>query len=219
MPERSIKRVLDVLLAGCALIAFSPLLLAIAVAIRVTMGSPVFFLQERPGYRACAFTLIKFRTMRSAVGRDGRPVPEHLRITRMGSFLRRTSLDELPECWNILKGEMSLVGPRPLLTEYLPLYSSEQARRHDVKPGLTGWSQVHGRRDVPFMERLTQDVWYVDHRSLRLDAKIILMTIGQVLRGSGSEPSRFLDVSELGFETREPAPELRPATVETEDAW
>ena len=183
------------------LIVLAPIMTLIAVAIRVRMGSPVLFRQVRPGYKGRPFTMLKFRTM---VGHDTDEATDTAeRVTRLGAFLRRTSLDELPEAWNILVGDMSIVGPRPLLTTYLPYYSDEQARRHDVRPGLTGWSQVQGRRQVPFQARLAQDVWYVDHWSLRLDAKIMLMTIGQVLRGEGAVPDRYLSLAELGFEKYE----------------
>lgn len=194
------KRAIDLILSASALLLLSPLMAVIALAIRIELGPPVLFRQERPGYKGRPFMMLKFRTMRAPVTGDGQSVPDEERISRLGSLLRRTSLDELPEAWNILMGEMSIVGPRPLLSSYLPYYSDEQMRRHDAKPGLTGWSQVHGRRRVPFQQRLAQDVWYVDHRSLRLDARIIFMTIGQVLRGSGAEPERFLSLSELGFE-------------------
>ena len=195
------KRLIDVSMAASMLIVLAPLMALIAVAIRLRMGSPVLFRQVRPGYKGRPFTMLKFRTM---VGHDtDQTTPTAERVTRLGAFLRRTSLDELPEAWNILVGDMSIVGPRPLLTTYLPYYSDEQARRHDVRPGLTGWSQVQGRRQVPFQARLAQDVWYVDHWSLRLDAKIMLMTIGQVLRGEGAVPDRYLGLDELGFEKYE----------------
>lgn len=199
----AVKRAIDIALSASGLVLLSPLLAAIAVAIRIELGSPILFRQERPGYKGEIFTILKFRTMRDRYARDGRRLSDAERISSLGSRLRRLSLDELPELWNILKGDMSLVGPRPLLVSYLPYYSDEQMRRHDVRPGLTGWSQVRGRRNVAFQERLAQDVWYVDHRSLRLDARIIFMTISQVLRGQGAEPQRFLPLSELGFEKYE----------------
>lgn len=182
------------------LILLAPLMAGIALTIRLRMGSPVLFRQVRPGFLGQPFAMLKFRTM---VGDDRKNVATADRVTKLGAFLRRTSLDELPEAWNILLGDMSVVGPRPLLTEYLPYYSEEQTRRHHVQPGLTGWSQVRGRRHVLFQERLAQDVWYVDHQSLRLDARIIFITIGQVLRGEGAVPDRYLSLSELGFEKYE----------------
>lgn len=182
------------------LILLAPLMAGIALSIHLRMGSPVLFRQVRPGYLGQPFTMLKFRTM---VDDDRSDVAPAERVTRLGAFLRRTSLDELPEAWHILLGDMSVVGPRPLLMEYLPYYSDEQLRRHDVRPGLTGWSQVQGRRQVPFQERLAQDVWYVDHQSLRLDARIIFMTIGQVLRGEGAVPDRYLSLDQLGFEKYE----------------
>src|SRR5688572_913406 len=136
------------------------------------MGSPVLFRQQRPGHRGAPFTIYKFRTMRDAVGLDGRPRPDAERLTAVGRFLRATSLDELPELWNVLRGDMSLVGPRPLMMQYLARYSAEQARRHDVKPGITGWAQVNGRNALDWDDKLALDVWYVDHRSLALDLQI-----------------------------------------------
>ena len=146
------------------------------------MGRPVLFRQVRPGYRARPFTLMKFRTMREARDSLGRPLPDSDRLMKFGRFLRRTSLDELPQLWNVLRGEMSLVGPRPLLMEYLPLYSPEQARRHLVRPGITGWAQVNGRNVIGWDEKFRYDVWYVDHWSLWLDLKVLLRTVRHVLR-------------------------------------
>jgi lipopolysaccharide/colanic/teichoic acid biosynthesis glycosyltransferase len=165
------------------------------------MGSPVFYRQVRPGFRGELFTLVKFRTMRHAAPGASDLENSRARVTRLGSFLRRASLDELPELWNVLRGEMSIVGPRPLLTEFLQYYTPEQARRHDVLPGITGWAQVHGRRNVPMQERIAMDVWYVDHWSLRLDAQIMLATISQLARGSEAEPVRAIPIEELGWET------------------
>jgi lipopolysaccharide/colanic/teichoic acid biosynthesis glycosyltransferase len=201
MAERHLKRALDVVLSGSALVAFSPVLLVIALAIRVTMGSPVFFRQQRPGLRGQPFTLLKFRSMREASHADGRVLSDRERVTRVGRAIRRTSLDELPELWNVLRGEMSLVGPRPLLMEYLAYYTAEQHRRHAVPPGITGWAQIHGRRQVQMQERIALDVWYVDHWSLRLDARIIVATIGQVVRGQGAEPTVAVPIAELGWTT------------------
>jgi sugar transferase EpsL len=179
-----LKRLFDLLVAALAILLFSPLFVVIGLAVRVTMGSPVFFRQIRPGLNGNAFTLLKFRTMRNdpegvAARTDGE------RLTPLGNFLRRASLDELPELINVLKGEMSLVGPRPLLMEYLPLYNPGQARRHDVRPGITGWAQVNGRNDISWEEKFDLDVWYVDHRSFMLDLHILWMTIAGVISARG----------------------------------
>ena len=179
------KRALDVAVTAAALLACAPLILAIALAVRLTLGRPVLFVQERPGRHGVPFRLIKFRTMRHAVDADGRPLPDGERLTRLGRLLRATSLDELPELWNVLRGEMSLVGPRPLLVDYLPLYTPEQARRHEVKPGITGWAQVNGRNALSWEDKFRLDVWYVDNRSLRLDLKILWLTAVKVLRREG----------------------------------
>jgi lipopolysaccharide/colanic/teichoic acid biosynthesis glycosyltransferase len=160
-------------------------ILITAGLVRVSMGSPVLFCQQRPGLGGRPFTLVKFRTMRDATDPAGRPLPDAQRLTRVGRLLRRTSLDELPQLWNVLKGDMSLVGPRPLLMEYLPRYNDRQRRRHDVRPGITGWAQVNGRNALSWEEKFEHDVWYVEHRSLGLDVKIVLMTLGQVFAGRG----------------------------------
>ena len=160
-------------------------MLAVALGVRWRLGRPVLFGQWRPGLRGEPFRMIKFRTMREAYDDQGRPLPDEQRMTRFGNFLRATSLDELPELWNVLKGEMSLVGPRPLLTEYLPLYSAEQARRHEVKPGITGLAQISGRNNLSWEERFRLDVWYVDHRSVRLDLVILARTVLKVFRREG----------------------------------
>ncbi len=179
------KRVFDILGAGIGLLALSPVLLAVALMIRRRMGRPVFFRQVRPGLHGRPFEMIKFRTMRDAADAEGNPLSDSERLTRLGRFLRSSSLDELPELWNVLRGEMSLVGPRPLLMEYLPLYSPEQARRHEVRPGITGWAQVNGRNAISWDERFALDVWYVDNRSLRLDLRIIWLTVRKVLKREG----------------------------------
>lgn len=179
------KRLLDIVVAGIALLLLSPLMLLVAIAIRVTMGSPVLFRQLRPGLRGEAFELVKFRTMRRLATDDVVPAEDVQRLTRLGRFLRASSLDELPELWNVLRGEMSLVGPRPLLMRYLPLYTPEQARRHDVRPGLTGWAQVNGRNALSWEEKFALDLWYVDNCSLLLDFRILLLTVWRVLRPSG----------------------------------
>ncbi|HZT62740.1 MAG TPA: sugar transferase [Burkholderiales bacterium] len=180
-----IKRFLDITLAGTGLLVLSPLILAVAALVPSLMGRPILFAQTRPGRGARPFVLYKFRTMSDASDAQGKPLPDAERLTGLGRFLRATSLDELPQLWNVLRGEMSLVGPRPLLMEYLPLYSPEQARRHEVRPGITGWAQVNGRNAQSWDERLSLDVWYVDHRSLWLDAKILWRTLLKVLRSEG----------------------------------
>jgi lipopolysaccharide/colanic/teichoic acid biosynthesis glycosyltransferase len=182
---RFAKTTLDRAAAAVGLVVISPLLVTVAAVIRMRLGSPVFFRQQRPGLHGRPFELVKFRTMRDGDGPDGRPLPDAERLTSLGRFLRATSLDELPQLWNVLNGDMSLVGPRPLLMQYLPRYSSDQARRHDVLPGITGWAQVNGRNAISWEQKFALDVWYVDHWSLALDAKILLMTIARVLARSG----------------------------------
>ena len=186
--RRGAKRAMDILLASIGLVLLGPLMAVLAVLIRLNMGSPVLFRQVRPGYRGVPFEIVKFRTMIDPPS-DGRPGLERDRTTALGALLRRVSLDELPELWNILKGDMSVVGPRPLLMEFLPLYTAEESRRHDVPPGLTGWAQVNGRRLVGMPDRFVLDVWYVDHWSLALDLRIIAMTFAMVVRGEGVEPA------------------------------
>ncbi len=180
-----VKRLLDVVIALPALVILSPVMAVIAALIWITDGWPVVFRQERPGLKGKIFRIIKFRTMRQCCDPDGRPLPDGQRLLPLGKFLRSFSLDELPELINILKGEMSLVGPRPLLTAYLPRYSPEQARRHDVLPGLTGWAQINGRNILSWEERFDYDLWYVDHWSLWLDIKIIFLTVWKTLRREG----------------------------------
>ena len=181
----TVKRALDVFLAGVLLLLTVPFMLAIALAVRWRLGMPVIFRQQRPGLHGRPFTLYKFRTMTDAHDEHGNLLPDEQRLTRLGRFLRSTSLDELPELWNVLKGDMSLVGPRPLLMEYLPLYTPEQMRRHEVKPGITGWAQVNGRNALTWEERFALDVWYVDHVSFWLDVKILARTVWQVVRREG----------------------------------
>lgn len=179
------KRLFDIVGAFAGLILFSPLLLIVGGIIRYKMGSPVLFYQVRPGKNGRPFRMIKFRTMRDAVDSDGRPLRDAERLTRLGRLLRSSSIDELPELWNVLVGDMSLVGPRPLLMEYLPLYSPYQLRRHDVRPGITGWAQVNGRNAISWNEKFSLDVWYVDNRSFSLDLKIIWLTIQKVIKREG----------------------------------
>ena len=185
MRSQAIKRVVDITGASVGIILLAPVMLAVALLVLLTMGRPVLFRQQRPGLRGKPFTLYKFRTMRDARSASGELLPDELRLTTFGKWLRSTSLDELPELFNVLKGEMSLVGPRPLLMEYLPRYSPEQARRHEVKPGITGWAQVNGRNALSWEEKFRLDVWYVDHWNLWLDVKILLLTIWKVLKREG----------------------------------
>lgn len=179
------KRSLDIFGASAGLLLLSPVLVIVSVLIWRQMGAPVFFRQTRPGLNGQPFQMIKFRSMRDAAGPDGAPLPDAERLTRLGRFLRATSLDELPELWNVVKGEMSLVGPRPLLMEYLPLYTPEQARRHEVRPGVSGWAQVNGRNVISWDEKFALDVWYVDNRTIGLDLRIIWLTILKVLKREG----------------------------------
>jgi lipopolysaccharide/colanic/teichoic acid biosynthesis glycosyltransferase len=179
------KRIMDLALAGLGCIVSSPLLLALVLVVRSKLGSPVLFRQKRPGLHGKPFELLKFRTMTDARDAADNLLPDGDRLTRVGRWLRATSLDELPELWNVLKGEMSLVGPRPLLVEYLDRYTPEQARRHEVKPGITGWAQINGRNAITWEAKFKLDVWYVDHHTLWLDIRILLITIGQVLRRFG----------------------------------
>ena len=183
--EKYIKRLLDIVLSGCALIVLSPLLLVTAILVRVKLGSPVIFCQERPGKDEKIFKLHKFRSMSDARDETGALLPDKERLTGFGKKLRSLSIDELPELWDIFRGKMSIVGPRPLLVKYLPLYSEDQHHRHDVRPGLTGWAQVHGRNLASWEERFAYDVDYVDNISLALDVKIIFMTIRCVFAREG----------------------------------
>jgi lipopolysaccharide/colanic/teichoic acid biosynthesis glycosyltransferase len=191
-----IKRAFDVSFAAAALLVLSPVLALIAVAVRIALGRPVLFRQQRPGRGGQPFTIVKFRTMKEPAICDGNPRPDAERLTRLGRFLRRTSLDEIPELYNVLRGEMSLVGPRPLLLDYVPLYSADQRRRHNVRPGITGWAQVNGRNAVSWDDKFAFDVWYVQHRSLWLDLKILGMTLVKVLKREG--------ITGAGSETMEP---------------
>ncbi len=210
------KRAIDILVSGLALLLLWPVILIVAVLVRVSMGSPVLFRQRRPGLGERPFMLVKFRTMRDATDPAGRPLPDAQRLTRVGRLLRRTSLDELPQLWNVLKGDMSLVGPRPLLMEYLPRYTARQRRRHDVRPGITGWAQVNGRNALSWPEKFEHDVWYVEHRSLGLDVKIVLMTIGQVFVGRGVSAGGHATMPEfMGSEPQATPPEAQPPDADT----
>lgn len=180
-----VKRCIDIVVAGLGLIVLSPVLAVIAVAIWTQMGRPIFFRQIRPGYKGKPFEMVKFRTMSNKQDDQGNLLPDEQRLTSLGKFLRKTSLDEFPELFNVLKGDMSLVGPRPLLLHYLERYTPEQARRHEVKPGITGWAQVNGRNAISWEEKFTLDVWYVDNQSLWLDIKILAITIWKVFRREG----------------------------------
>lgn len=180
-----LKRLFDILISATALVALAPVLVVLAILIRVRLGSPVLFAQLRPGLGGRPFRMIKFRSMTSERGPDGQLRPDDERLTQLGRWLRRTSLDELPELWNVLLGHMSLVGPRPLLMQYLERYDSRQARRHEVRPGITGWAQINGRNAISWNEKFELDVWYVEHRSLALDARILWRTVIGVIRGSG----------------------------------
>ena len=179
------KRLFDIAVSTVALVLLSPVMLLVALMVRSKLGSPVLFRQVRPGLHGKPFTLVKFRTMRDAHDRRGRPLPDEERLTSFGRTLRSTSLDELPELWNVLTGDMSLVGPRPLLMQYLERYSPEQSRRHDVRPGLTGWTQVKGRNALNWPEKLMLDIWYVDNRSFLLDLRIMAMTVRQLFARQG----------------------------------
>jgi sugar transferase EpsL len=180
-----LKRLLDILFSGILILPLLPIGIVLALLVRWKIGAPGLFFQDRPGLNGRLFRLYKFRTMRDATGRDGKPLPDAERMTPLGGWLRKWSLDELPELFDVLKGDMSLVGPRPLLPQYLGRYTPEQARRHEVQPGLSGWAQVNGRNAITWEERFSLDVWYVDNRSFALDLKILAMTAWKVLRREG----------------------------------
>ncbi|NEX64030.1 sugar transferase [Noviherbaspirillum galbum] len=203
------KRAFDVCASAAGLLVLGPLLLLIALMVRLLLGSPVLFRQQRPGWHGVPFSICKFRTMNDRRDASGELLPDSERLTRFGRFLRKTSLDELPELFDVLRGKMSLVGPRPLLMAYLPRYTPEQFRRHDMRPGITGWAQVNGRQTLKFSKRLEHDVWYVDHWSFLLDLKILLMTFSRVSSGSGVISGQDVeDVDDLGLS----APRAKPAT-------
>ena len=199
------KRLFDLLLASFALLLLGLPILFLTWQVRRKLGSPVFFRQIRPGLHGKQFEMVKFRTMTDERGPDGALLPDAQRLTPFGRFLRASSLDELPELWNVLRGDMSLVGPRPLLMEYLPLYTAQQMRRHEVKPGITGWAQVNGRNAITWEEKFRLDVWYVDNRSFILDMKILWMTVWQVLVGSGVSADQHATMPPFTGSPQEPA--------------
>ena len=180
-----VKRFIDLFLSLTGLLLLSPIMFTIAVLVRINLGKPIIFSQTRPGYLGKPFDIYKFRTMSNALSDNGELLPDQFRLTRFGRFLRSTSLDELPNLWTIIKGDMSIVGPRPLLMEYLPLYNSDQAKRHLVKPGLTGWAQINGRNAISWKEKLALDTWYVENLSVCLDLKIIFITIKKTIMREG----------------------------------
>ena len=180
-----LKRAFDIVFSACWLIGFAPLLIVVAILVRLKLGSPVLFIQERPGYLGRPFRMVKFRTMTDERGPDGELLPDSVRLTSFGKLLRSTTLVEFPEMWNVLIGEMSVIGPRPLLMRYLSRYSPFQARRMEVKPGVTGWAQVNGRNSLSWEEKFALDVWYVDHRTFWLDVKIVVMTFFKVFARTG----------------------------------
>jgi sugar transferase EpsL len=188
-----VKRAFDFFLSITLIIFLSPVVFLTGITVFATMGSPVLFAQIRPGYKGKPFRIYKFRTMNNLADESGNMLPDAMRLTRIGRFMRRLSLDELPQLFNVIKGDLSFVGPRPLLMEYLPLYTPEQARRHDVRPGITGWAQINGRNVITWEERFELDIWYVDHRSLWLDMEILLHTVLKVIKGK--------DVSAEGYVT------------------
>jgi len=207
-----VKRAADVALSAALLLVFAVPMAVVAVLVKRFMGAPVIFRQERAGQDGVPFVMYKFRTMTSATGPDGRPLPDDQRLTKLGRFLRKTSLDELPELWNVLIGDMSLVGPRPLYVHYVPLYSPEQRRRLEAKPGITGWAQVNGRNALDWQRRFELDVWYVDHWSPWLDAVILLRTVSTVFgrRGISAEGHATMPEfrgSSSGRVTAQPPPE------------
>jgi len=182
---KTMKRLFDLILSFIGLLFLLPVIVLIALLVRLRIGSPIFFKQARPGLNGKIFNMYKFRTMTNECDKDGNLLSDKVRLTKFGKFLRSTSLDELPGLWNVLKGDMSLVGPRPLLVEYLPLYSEKQSRRHEVRPGITGWAQVNGRNAISWDEKFDLDIWYVDNQSIWLDIKILWMTIGKVIFRTG----------------------------------
>lgn len=193
----TVKKIVDTLVAGSGLIILSPLLAAIALAIRMRMGRPIFFRQRRPGLCGRPFRLLKFRTMRDEQDHSGSPLPDVQRLTSFGRFLRSTSLDELPQLWNVLRGQLSLVGPRPLLMQYLERYTPAQARRHEVLPGITGWAQINGRNAISWKQKFACDVWYVDNWSLSLDALILFHTLLRAVKREGISSADYATMREF----------------------
>lgn len=210
------KRAIDLLLTSLALTLTAPILAGIALLVKLKLGSPVFFKQQRPGYRGKPFWIYKFRTMADQMDSQGRLLPDEERLTPFGRFLRSSSLDELPELFNVLRGEMSLVGPRPLLMQYMERYSPEQARRHNVLPGITGWAQVNGRNALSWEDKFNLDIWYVDHWSVWLDLKILWITLGKVIRREGiSQPGHATAEEFMGTS---PQPDTKPHNPTSEHA-
>ena len=206
---RAIKRLLDILLSAGALIVLAPVMIVVAILVRWKLGSPVLFRHPRPGFKGVTFACLKFRTMTNERDANGTLLSEMERLTAFGKVLRRFSLDELPQLWTVLTGDMSLVGPRPLEVRYLPRYSPEQNRRHDVPPGITGWAQVNGRNEIEWDRKLALDVWYVDHGSLFLDLKILLLTVGKVITAAGIAKAGSTSMEEF-FGTAMVAPQDSP---------
>lgn len=208
MYRQWIKKLVDTLLSLAALVVFAPVILVVGILIRIVMGKPILFRQERPGFKGRLFTCLKFRTMNDDRDDNGNLLGDRKRIVPLGAWLRRTSLDELPQLWNIVRGDLSFIGPRPLLKEYLPYYTPEEQRRHSVLPGLTGWAQIHGRNNIDFDERLKMDVWYVDQLSWRLDLHIFLSTIRLVFTAKGTDLVSYPPLHEqrmkLPFKSLEP---------------
>ncbi len=192
-----VKRLFDIFFALGWLVLFTPLMLVVAGLVRLKLGSPVLFIQERPGLRGRPFRMVKFRTMTDERGHDGQLLPDEVRLTAFGKFLRASTLDEFPEMWNVLVGDMSVVGPRPLLMRYLPRYDAFQARRMEVKPGVTGWAQVNGRNALSWEQKFAYDVWYVDHRTLWLDLKIVVLTFFKVFARSGINSDKAATMEEF----------------------
>jgi lipopolysaccharide/colanic/teichoic acid biosynthesis glycosyltransferase len=195
--EKYIKRLLDILLSGLALVLLSPVLLVTAILVGTKLGSPVIFCQQRPGKNEKIFKLYKFRSMTDQRDEKGELLPDEVRLTKFGKLLRASSLDELPELWNILRGDMSIVGPRPLLVKYLPLYNEEQKHRHDVRPGLTGWAQANGRNAITWEEKFQLDVWYVEHLCFWVDVKTVFLTVKNVLRREGISSGTAVTMEEF----------------------
>ena len=191
------KRLLDIIISLSALILLAPLYAVISYKVKKNLGSPILFKQTRPGLHAQPFDMIKFRTMKDATDASGNLLPDSMRMTAFGKMLRSSSLDELPELWNVLKGDMSLVGPRPLLMEYVPLYNQEQARRHEMRPGITGWAQINGRNNISWNDKFKLDVWYIDNQSLLLDLKILLLTVKKVIIKEGINEKNEVTMSKF----------------------